>query len=525
MYFSLTFFHVSKKVSRDFLIISLFVFTVLLAPMYKTLIASDAPTIENFSATLTTDDSGNQTITVSGVVVSRTEGAFISDALVLSYYAWGGEASFLSATGSFSAVTNGAFSITLSRPTFPVTATMMGVKLTVRDSEGVSVTLATPMVSLIEEPTPTLTVTAPQEGDTIHEESIITFETSSNEGVLCNLNDSEPLLCASGVLLSSLFDIETLTPGEHVLTLTLVEDDGVTVEISVQIPEPPLPVDTTPPTIVSAVPADGALDVAPDASISLSFSEEVIFGEDSILLTSSSGNVVSHSIVSEAFTYTVIPHDLLTQGEVYTLTLSNVVDNGGNAPAPFTMSFTVYKEEAAPPSGNGARSAYDVPPPIFSNVQTPPSLSVVQEESTVSISSGSTEVVQSLPEESFEENLQTEAASATTYSQGGSSETRVNGAITTDAPEEMPDTLYAGSITETSYVSAVVMPEVSTKENVSTQVVKTHSSLGASVASSFVEKNTPLSAALSFVALSFTLLLASSFLFRARRNPQSIQYT
>lgn len=455
--------------------------------MYQTLIASDAPTIENFSAALTTDGSGNQTITVSGVVVSATEGAFISDALVLSYYAWGGEASFVPVTGNFSAVTNGAFSITLSRPTFPVTATAMGVKLTVRDSEGVSVTLLTPLVSLIAAPSPTLTITTPLGGSTIDEETILTFETSSEEGVLCALNGGEPLLCTSGVLLSSLFDIETLAPGEYTLTLELVENDEVTAEVSVQIPEPPLPIDTTPPTVVLATPEDGALDVAVDTSVSLLFSEEVIFSEDSVLLTSSLEDVVPHSVTSEDLTYTVTPDNALTEGETYTLALSNVVDTGGNELASFTMSFTVHKKELAVPSGNGARSAYDVPPPVFLPAQTPLSEGAVQTEATSP--EEDVAVTHVLPEEIPEETVSVEAVSATPPSQGGAGTVRGgNSAGSEEVRGEVLGALHIESVTETSYVGTVVAPEVRREEPIFEQSANTRSSLGASAASSFVEK-------------------------------------
>lgn len=102
--------------------------------------------------------------------------------------------------------------------------------------------------------------------------------------------------------------------------------------------------DTTPPTVSSVSPANGATGVALSATISATFSEEM---EESTVTTSTfaistGGNNINGTISHSGNTYTFTPSTSLTSNTQYTATITTgVKDSAGNALASnYTWSFT-----------------------------------------------------------------------------------------------------------------------------------------------------------------------------------------
>ena len=104
--------------------------------------------------------------------------------------------------------------------------------------------------------------------------------------------------------------------------------------------------DTTPPTIASSVPANGATGVAVGANIVLTYSEAVQKGSGSMTISSAGGMVtisVSSALVSvSGAVVTINPSADLLDGTAYTLSFPTGVfqDLAGNNAGSFTRSFT-----------------------------------------------------------------------------------------------------------------------------------------------------------------------------------------
>jgi Ca2+-binding RTX toxin-like protein len=102
-----------------------------------------------------------------------------------------------------------------------------------------------------------------------------------------------------------------------------------------------VPVDTTPPTLVSTSPANGAVGVSVNGNLSFTFSEAIALGSGAILLEDSDGNVVaSYDVASggggvlsvSGSTLSIHPGSALASTSAYTLVLpaSAVKDLAGN---------------------------------------------------------------------------------------------------------------------------------------------------------------------------------------------------
>lgn len=118
------------------------------------------------------------------------------------------------------------------------------------------------------------------------------------------------------------------------------------------VPVPP-PADTTPPAVVSTEPADGAMDVPVDATITVTFSEEVQAGSayENIVVKDAAGNAVAVGKSIGGKVLTIVPSAGLAYGTTYTVTVpaGAVKDAAGNALAQdFVFRFTT---RAAPPEG------------------------------------------------------------------------------------------------------------------------------------------------------------------------------
>ncbi len=104
----------------------------------------------------------------------------------------------------------------------------------------------------------------------------------------------------------------------------------------------------TKPTVASTLPLFGATDVLPSSEIMVIFSEAVVstsVNSATFLLEDSSGTfwpgTIHYEGTDKVATFT--PENLLTSGEIYTVTLtSNIVDAEENGLTPYSWSFTVY---------------------------------------------------------------------------------------------------------------------------------------------------------------------------------------
>ncbi|MEQ8546586.1 MAG: BspA family leucine-rich repeat surface protein, partial [Cyclobacteriaceae bacterium] len=113
------------------------------------------------------------------------------------------------------------------------------------------------------------------------------------------------------------------------------------------------------PTLVSTVPADGALDVAVDANLTLTLSETVTKGTGNIVLTPTSGTatqvaVTSSDVSISGAVVTINPTADLLEGQFYTVTFDATafVDADGNNSAGLssqtTWNFTTKEANVAP---------------------------------------------------------------------------------------------------------------------------------------------------------------------------------
>jgi hypothetical protein len=132
-----------------------------------------------------------------------------------------------------------------------------------------------------------------------------------------------------------------------------------------------LAVDTTPPTVASVTPADGATNVSLGTSVSATFSEPIAPASvtgTSFVLRDPGGNALAASVSASGSTATLQPSASLASSTTYTATLlsgsSGVKDLAGNALASdFTWSFTTATVDVSPPSSTvafpTATSAYN----------------------------------------------------------------------------------------------------------------------------------------------------------------------
>lgn len=111
--------------------------------------------------------------------------------------------------------------------------------------------------------------------------------------------------------------------------------------VSVPVSGATFTIDNTPPTVVSATPADGATEVLTDSQIAVTFSEALdaaTINVDSFLLNGVTGSV-AYDAVTKTASFT--PSAALATSTLYTLTVTGAVkDLAGNAMAPAAWSFT-----------------------------------------------------------------------------------------------------------------------------------------------------------------------------------------
>ena len=127
-----------------------------------------------------------------------------------------------------------------------------------------------------------------------------------------------------------------------------------------------VPPDSTPPTVSTITPLDGAVDVAVDSPVTATFSESVQEPVGFTLVrTSDQASVVATQAYDDATrTVRLTPSAPLEQGTEYTVTVTSALDLAGNAlAAPVTWTFTAEADQQ-PPAVSGivpALDALDVP--------------------------------------------------------------------------------------------------------------------------------------------------------------------
>ena len=109
--------------------------------------------------------------------------------------------------------------------------------------------------------------------------------------------------------------------------------------------------DTTPPTVASVTPADGATHVATSTEVTATFSEamsDVTIGEATFTLIPQGGSPVAATVTYDAGTMTATLHPTaaLAEGTAYTATIgTGVADQAGNHPATaYPWSFTTVAQ-------------------------------------------------------------------------------------------------------------------------------------------------------------------------------------
>lgn len=121
-----------------------------------------------------------------------------------------------------------------------------------------------------------------------------------------------------------------------------------------------VPPDTTPPVLVSSDPANGALGVPRNPTISLTFSEDVILPQGAVVTFSGPNGLINLSSLDSPSQDTLIfvPDALLQGGGVYTVNFSAVTDLAGNEVAgQNTITFTVTPPPTLVSSSPAAGSA------------------------------------------------------------------------------------------------------------------------------------------------------------------------
>ncbi len=109
------------------------------------------------------------------------------------------------------------------------------------------------------------------------------------------------------------------------------------------------PADTTPPSVVSRAPAQGATGVATTTRVTAGFSEPVTPAL-SFTLTDGTAAVASSFVLDQSrTTATLTPTNALAEGRTYTTTLSGATDDAGNTAAAVTWTFTTTTTAPPPP--------------------------------------------------------------------------------------------------------------------------------------------------------------------------------
>jgi hypothetical protein len=119
-----------------------------------------------------------------------------------------------------------------------------------------------------------------------------------------------------------------------------------------------LAVDTTPPTVASVTPANGATNVSLGTSVSATFSEPISAASvtgTTFALRDGGGNTIAASVSASGSSATLQPSAALQPGATYTATLlsgaSGIKDLAGNALASdFSWSFTTVPPDTTPPT-------------------------------------------------------------------------------------------------------------------------------------------------------------------------------
>ena len=141
---------------------------------------------------------------------------------------------------------------------------------------------------------------------------------------------------------------------------------------------------TTSPTVVSTSPAAAATNVSLDSSVTATFSEAVLPGTISFVLTDPLDNTIpatlSYDPVSQ--TATLTPNSPLAYGTTYTATLSGAQDLAGNAMTTATWTFTTVPDTTPPTVVSSTPIAGATGVPLGSTVTA--TFSEAVQESTIS---------------------------------------------------------------------------------------------------------------------------------------------
>jgi hypothetical protein len=212
-------------------------------------------------------------------------------------------------------------------------------------------------LSLPDSIPPTVSVTTPADGAIVSGTVTLGADAADNiwvAGVQFML-DGVPLGAEDTVSPYSLtWDTSTATNGLHELTALARDHAGNSTTVSSVKVIVNNPIDTTPPAVLVVTPADGALDVAVNASVSITFSEVLdaaTVGASTIELRGGTGDVVAALTVvsydSAAQTATLSPVSHLANSTTYTVLIRGgdtdprVKDLAGNALArDYSWSFS-----------------------------------------------------------------------------------------------------------------------------------------------------------------------------------------
>jgi hypothetical protein len=138
-------------------------------------------------------------------------------------------------------------------------------------------------------------------------------------------------------------------------------------------------VDTTPPTITSRTPTAGAVGVAIDANVAVTFSEPVQAGTIGLEVRDSANNLVAGQVTYDGATRTATfqPSQNWLALRTYTVTVSGVRDPGDNLLATSTWSYTIqgtWRQTSSSDFGTGAKAGVAVTPAGDGAVQLAPSI-------------------------------------------------------------------------------------------------------------------------------------------------------